>query len=262
MAIAALLPKEHGAYGQVGFPLVTVLLIGATSAPAQLLVLTVVTLFLAHEPLLIAMGRRGPRVRRELGAPAMSWLAALCTVAAAASAAALRQFSYADWWTLLVPALPAAAVLVAIRRGAEKTGVAEICASCAFAGAAFPVGAAGGVRLIDAAAVSVVFAVNFVLATLAVRALIVRVRGGGDPPAAAGLRRAALVTALVALMAIGIACYGRVFPTTAFIATVPGLGAVTRLTLYPPPVSRLRSVGWMLIGSTVVTSAVIVAGLG
>lgn len=259
--IKALLPKEHGAYGQVAFPLATVLVIGHAGASALLLAVATVALFLAHEPLLIILGRRGPRVRAQHGREAVRWLAALCTIGVVGAVAALRQLSHADWWALVVPALPAAVLFVAIVRGAEKTGVSEACASCAFAGAALPVAVAGDVPAAAGAAVTVAFGVSFVLATLAVRAIILRVRGGGDPAAAGALRRAVLFAAPAALAGIGIACHVRLLPWTALAGSVPGLAVAVLLVLFPPPASRLRSVGWTLIGASVLTSGVLIAGL-
>ncbi len=52
----AFLPKEHGAYGQLAFPLVTALAVSGTSVPAGLIALAVVACFLAHEPLLVLLG--------------------------------------------------------------------------------------------------------------------------------------------------------------------------------------------------------------
>src|SRR5512138_1977206 len=60
-----LFPREHGAYGQLTFPLVTSLAVAGVSAPALLLALSVIAGFLAHEPLLVVLGRRGARAQRQ-----------------------------------------------------------------------------------------------------------------------------------------------------------------------------------------------------
>ena len=66
-----LLPKEHGAYAEIGFPLLTVLLLGVPSSAALLLSIAVVCVFLLHEPALVLLGHRGARIKREAGGSAV-----------------------------------------------------------------------------------------------------------------------------------------------------------------------------------------------
>jgi hypothetical protein len=76
MSVArALLPKEHGAYGQIAFPLVTVFVVTGVSPAGVLLTAAAVAGFLAHEPAAIVLGARGPRARRELSSAATRSLA-------------------------------------------------------------------------------------------------------------------------------------------------------------------------------------------
>ncbi|PWT82253.1 MAG: hypothetical protein C5B57_08975 [Blastocatellia bacterium] len=48
-----MLPREHGVYGQMLFPLATALLVGRPTVPAFALVAAGVFAFLAHESLLV-----------------------------------------------------------------------------------------------------------------------------------------------------------------------------------------------------------------
>jgi YwiC-like protein len=57
-----LLPREHGAYGQMIFPPVTALLICGISVSALACMAAVAAAFVAHEPALILIGRRGARL--------------------------------------------------------------------------------------------------------------------------------------------------------------------------------------------------------
>jgi hypothetical protein len=68
-----MLPKEHGAYGQMAMPLVTSLVVAGASAPGLLLATAVVIAFLMHEPLVVLLGRRGGRAKREAGGRAGRW---------------------------------------------------------------------------------------------------------------------------------------------------------------------------------------------
>lgn len=60
----SLAPREHGAYGQIGLPLITALAMGTPSVSAILLTVGAVLVFAAHEPLLLLLGRRGLRAQR------------------------------------------------------------------------------------------------------------------------------------------------------------------------------------------------------
>jgi choline-glycine betaine transporter len=80
----SLLPREHGAYAQVIFPLLTALALGGITVSALLLVIATVTVFLAHEPVLVLLGNRGGRAKRETSAPAGRRLAWLVVVGLAA----------------------------------------------------------------------------------------------------------------------------------------------------------------------------------
>ncbi len=57
----SLLPKEHGAYGQMAFPLATAFAVAGMNAPALLIGVAVLAGSLAHEPVLVLLGMRGTR---------------------------------------------------------------------------------------------------------------------------------------------------------------------------------------------------------
>ena len=58
-------PREDGTYGQVTLPLVTVMIVAGVTWSGGLLALAVIAACLAHEPLVIAISRRGSRAKRE-----------------------------------------------------------------------------------------------------------------------------------------------------------------------------------------------------
>ena len=58
-------PKEHGAYGQLGFPLLSAMLLGKPTLASVLLVVGSVIAFFAHEPLVLLLGQRGKKALRE-----------------------------------------------------------------------------------------------------------------------------------------------------------------------------------------------------
>jgi hypothetical protein len=253
-----LLPKEHGAYGQIAFPLATSFLIAGVSVAGLLLATALVAAFLAHEPAAVVLGQRGPRARRELGASAIRWLAGSLTVLVAAGLAAAILMEPSTRWSLLVPAIPAALLVVAMLGGREKSWYGETAASTAFAGAAVPVMLAARAPLHAAATVAITFALLFVTSSLAVRVVILRVRGGGDPAAAAAVQRAALVISVGACLVIaGLTTAGRIAPPL-LVSCAPGLLTAAVVAIRPPSPSRLRQVGWGLIAVSTLTALLLI----
>ncbi|MBI2829203.1 MAG: YwiC-like family protein [Acidobacteria bacterium] len=257
----AYLPKEHGAYGQLALPLATALAVSGVNLPAGLIAVVVVACFFAHEPLLVLLGQRGPLVRRDHSRRAGAWLSTLTVIAAGAGGLALATLPASARWPLLVPLIPAIPVAVAVVAGREKSWPAETGVSLVLSGAAFPIATAGGATVPAAATVAIAFAVLFVLATLAVRVVILKVRAGGDPAAVASMRRAILVVACGVPIALAVACLERLLPWTAVAASAPGVVVAVGLATWPPPASRLRALGWALVTTSVVTAGVLVAGL-
>ncbi|PYR50160.1 MAG: hypothetical protein DMF89_10175, partial [Acidobacteria bacterium] len=97
-------PREHGAYGQLLFPLITALAIGHPGAAALCLSASAVCAFMAHEPLLVLLGHRGARAVREQGLRARRWLAAFAAGAIASGAIAMALMPVAARIALAVPA--------------------------------------------------------------------------------------------------------------------------------------------------------------
>ena len=64
---ATLLPREHGAYAQLAFPLVTGVALAVPSFSTVTLGLAGVAFFLANEPAAILLGSRGVRLKNQEG---------------------------------------------------------------------------------------------------------------------------------------------------------------------------------------------------
>jgi hypothetical protein len=254
----SLLPQEHGAYGQITFPLVTAFAVAGLSTSGLLFTAAVVAGFLAHEPAAVLLGLRGGRSRRELHGPALRWLAACLAVAAAAGAAALLTIDPARRWSIAVPVAPALLLAWMTGRGRDKSTVGEVIAAVAFAAAAVPVTMAAGASATTAAAVAIPFVLLFSASTLAVRVVILRVRGGGDPRAAAASRRAALTLAGSATVVLAAAIARDGLPASVLVAAGPGLLTAAVVAAHPPSPTRLRTLGWALMGVSVVTAAIVI----
>lgn len=258
-SVQSLWPKEHGAYGQVGFPLATAFGTAGITTAGLLFAATVLALFLAHESAAVLLGLRGTRARRELRADAWRWLSVCLGVGLVTGWGTLITFPPAGRWSLAIPLGAALLLATAMVRRVEKTWHGEVSAALAFASAAVPVTMAAGVPIGTAAAVAIPFALLFVASTLAVRVVIVRVRRGGDPEATKVTRRAAFAVAGggIAILLV-LSASGFVTPWI-LAAAAPGLLTAAVVAARPPSPTRLRSLGWSLVAVSVVTAAIVLA---
>ena len=256
--MTSLLPKEHGAYGQISFPLVAAFIVGGVSASGLLIAAATVVGFLAHEPALVLLGMRGSRAKRDLRDRATRWLVACLVIGAAAAVAGVLALDAAVRWALAVPAVPAVVLAVATIRGREKSWYGETAAAVAFSGVAVPVTMAAGAATSTALSVAIPFALLFVASTLAVRVVILRVRRGGDPRASALTRRAALSLALAGGAGVAVMSAMDVVAASAVAAAAPGLLTAAFIALRPPAPANLRPLGWMLVAVSLLTTAIIV----
>ena len=139
-----MLPREHGAYGQLLFPLVTALAIGRPALSASMLACAIVCAFLSHEPLLVLLGQRGARAAREQRAQATRWFASCASGAVVLGGAGIALMPSHARTMLVVPAILAAALVVVVVRGREHTAAGEVLSAVTLSSFALPVGAAAG----------------------------------------------------------------------------------------------------------------------
>ena len=250
----SLLPQEHGAYGQIGFPLATSFAVAGLTMPAVLTGLSAVAGFLAHEPVLVLLGRRGARARRKQGRRAGVWLAVTATTGGVAGLTALWLVPAGIRWSFAAPLLAAALLGVAIASNREKSAIGEVAAALTGSLLALPVCLAAGAPSAIAIAVAAAFASMLVAETLAVRVVILSTRGGGNPRATRITRYATWLWSAAAAVGLGTAAAQEWLPWGALGAAVPGLLAAIFLAATPPPPTRLRVVGWTLIGTSAATA--------
>ena len=242
-------------------PLLTAFAVAGASRASLLIGLAEVAGFLAHEPLLVLLGRRGVRARREDGRRAGWWFGASAATTVAAGLVALWQVPPGMRWSILLPLVPALVLGAAVSAKDEKTTRGELAAALAFSLAAVPVCLAAGAPVSTALAVGITFAVVFVADTLAVRSIVLAVRGGGDPRAARSARIAVLVLTVAAAVGLAVAGLRAVLPWATLGAAAPGLAAAAWLAMLPPRPTQLRAVGWTLVGTSVIAALVLIARL-
>lgn len=258
----SLFPREHGAYGQMAFPLVTSLAVAGVTSPALLIGLAAVAAFLAHEPLLVILGRRGLRAKRTEWHHAIAWLAVSGGTTLGSGIVALWLVPSGVRWSFLLPLLPTLFLAAALSAKVEKSAYGEIAVALAFSLLAIPVCLAAGASTSTAVAVGTTFASVFVTGTLSVRVIVLRTRGGGNLRTVRITRF--LLFALVASIAAGLTAAGvrDVLPWTTLLAAAPGLSLAALLVARPPPPTRLRRVGWTLVSTSAAAALILIARLG
>lgn len=240
-------PREHGAYGQLGLPLLTALLLGSPSIGALMLVVAAVSAFLAHEPLLVLLGSRGTRAKRELGASARRWMLGLASLALASGAVALTLGDDQLSLACLVPLGWVVALAPFVWLGREKSTLGELVAAAALTAAGLPVAVSAGLTLERAALVWAVWCIAFAASTVSVRSVIATGRGEPVDWGLWGVGPAALLAAawLTHHSWVG-------------LATAPMLLVSGWLVIRPPPPRDLRKVGWTLMASSASTATLLV----
>lgn len=250
-----LLPREHGAYAELGFPLLSGLVLGSPGWAAWLFVAAAVLLFLANEPLVVLLGVRGKRAGEEHAVAARRGLAVLGGLGAAAGLAGLWLAPEGARWLALVPAAFAAGLVPVVLAKNLKTLPGEMVAGAAFSAMHLPVAAAGGASGVALWGPPVLWFAVTVCATLAVHAIKSRVTGAHPwvVPASSWSARLALLAALATWVWVPD------WRTVALAACLPlaGVVVVNRLALSP---RKLKQVGWAVVAANAVAVSILAAG--
>ena len=253
-----LLPREHGAYAQAVFPLLTALALGNGGAAQFYWAAATLALFVAHEPLLILAGQRGRRSHVDLAERAQKLVGSLSAVALVAG---LLGWWYAPPSARLAVALPlglAMVLLPLIIQHREKTLPGELLASLTFSTMLIPVALAGGVTLRAALIASAVWSAIFLLGTIAVRAVIANLKKATHSRwpvyASISLSLAAIVVSFLMLLTDAV-------PALAAAAVLPAALITFACSLMGVHPRHLRTLGWSLVASNVIAAAALVMAL-
>lgn len=251
------LPREHGAYAELGFPLLSGLVLGAPGTAAWLFVAAAILLFVANEPLSVILGARGRRSQEESSARARAQLGVLGGAGVAAGVAALALAPAEARALAAAPAfLVACLVPLAIGRKL-KSLPGEALACAAFSAMHLPVAASSGVAGAALWGPPVMWFAVTVSATLAVHAIKSRVTGAspGVVAAAPWVARLALLAALAAWLALPQAR----FVAQAALLPLAAILVVDRMALSP---RKLKQLGWALVAANALAVALLAATRG
>lgn len=134
----SLWPREHGAYVELLAPLLTALILAPT-LPGSLTAIAAALAFVANESLLVMVGARGARAKKESGDLARRRLTILGLLALGAGVGAVALAPNAARVAFLAPALPGVLVWRMALDKAEKTLPAEMLVVVALSTLALPV---------------------------------------------------------------------------------------------------------------------------
>lgn len=246
----SLWPREHGAYAQIGTPLVAALLLATPTPAAILLAVAACCAFLANEPLLVVLGHRGARMKKVDGRRAMQRLAALATGMTIAAAVGLLLATHETVVIAGIATLAAAPMVVLAWRRAEHSLVGELIATIALPGASAPVAVASGVHWQLAVTLWGAWAVGYACSVVAVHRVIARHKRAASWIDAAVATVLAIVT-LASCMLIAVVPAAGVAAPLAVIAFA--------VAVHPPRATRLRAVGVALVIASVVSAAISIA---
>ena len=237
----SLLPREHGAYAQLGISLAVGVALVAGSVRAWGQVVAAGLVFLASEPLLVLLGRRGEGAkrlgaqgaRRRLGIYALVLLPALVL---AWGGATVREV------LSVVPALAFGLGLLAlflIQR--EHSTLGELSAAAAFASSSLPVAVLGELPTRKTLVLVLGLAALNGLGTILVRCYLASQR-----------RERSWVRIIPVLLGAALTAAAWVWGLPRILAFVPlPLTMAALWVLVAPPAPRhLRRVGWLLASGT------------
>jgi len=258
-----MIPREHGAYAELLFPIATVILGGAPTTSTWLLSIGVIAAFLANEPLLVLVGQRGTRIKREEGQRAQRALLIYALLGVSAGIAGLLVAPRATQLSVVLPLLLGATLVMLALQGLERSLFGEGLAAATLSSVAVPLGLSAGLGLAPALAVALIWAATSLLGTSIVRLTVGRTKA--KTPAehrVVALKRAGLIGVCALTIAIGVgAPFGQRPGLWVLAAAVPVALTVLVMAVLRPTAPRLRLMGWSLVAANLVSLIAVVTTL-
>lgn len=247
-AVAPLAPREHGAYGQLGFPLLSALITGRPTVAALCLTAGTVAAFLGHEPVLVLLGQRGARAQREGAAEARRRLVACGSIGAVLGVAAVILAPPVARLAMLAPLVAGLLLLPFVLHGREKTLLGELAAVLALTSPGLPVALCSGVPLESALTQSAAWMLGFGAATLGVRAALAERRG---------TRLDVTLGLVVPPALVALALVASPEPLVGGAVATMALPAALVASIRPHP-RYLKRVGWTLVAASTLACTLLV----
>ena len=258
-----MVPREHGAYAELLFPIVTVFLGGSPTTSTWLLAIGAIACFLANEPLLVLFGQRGTRTKREESERAKRALLVFALVALGTGIAGLLLAAPVVQYAVGVPLLLGVALVMLAIQGLERSMVGEALAASTLSSIAVPLGLSAGLGLTSTLAVALIWLVTSLLGTAVVRLTVARTKAKSDEELArVRFERSLLVLVSLAVIAVGVAApYGTRVGLWILAAAVPVAVVVLVMAVLQPTARRLRLMGWSLVAANLCSLIAVVTTL-
>jgi len=262
-AQSKMVPREHGAYAELLFPIVTVFLAGVPTASTWLLAAAAIAGFLANEPLLVVFGHRGTRVKRQESEQAKRALLIFVLLGLSTGVAGLFLAPTGVQYATGVPLVLGAGLVLLAIQGLERSVFGETLASAALSSLAIPLGLSAGLGRAETLAVALIWTVTSLLGTALVRLTVARTKAkAGAELQRVRLRQRLLVFGCVLVIAVGVAApYGSREGLWVLAAAVPVALVVLTMALFQPTARRLRLMGWGLVAANLCSLIAVVTTL-
>ncbi len=258
-----MVPREHGAYAELLFPIVSVLLGGAATTSTWLLAIGAVGAFLANEPLLVLFGQRGTRMKREESDRAKRALLLFSLVALGAGIAGLVLAPTQVQYTIVVPLLLGVTLVMLAIQGLERSMFGEGLAAATLSSIAIPLGLSAGLGSTVTLSVALLWLTTSLLGTAAVRLTVARTKAKTEEV----LRRVAfkrgiliLVSSLVIIVGV-VGLSGSRDGLSILAAAMPVALVVLAVAALQPTARRLRLMGWSLVAANLCSLIAVVTTL-
>ena len=236
-------PKEHGAYAILAIPILTALVACGPSVASVCIAVASITGFLAHEPLLVAIGHRGARAQRTSPA-ATKRLALLLAITVAGGSAALLLGDMKVRVALAACAAMAVVSFSVAIAGKHRTLAGQLLGVAGLSIPCLPMLLAGGMGISISLEVWGTWLIGFLSTTIAVRSVI-----------ASQKRQSRLFhISTLAFLTLSVLLATVVGKLELPIVTTPMLAMSWYLLWSPPPAKYLKRVGWTLVAGTVATA--------
>lgn len=243
----SLWPREHGAYAQLGVPLLTALVLRTPTVASTALALAACLAFLANEPLLVVLGHRGARLRDLEGRRATRRLAGLAVVGAAAAGVGLWLAPQDALAVAGVAAIPAFVMVRLAWTRAEHSLSGELIAAVALPGASAPVAVASGASWQVAAWLWAAWALGYAGSVVGVHCVLSRNKRAAS-------WQDVCVGIAVTTVTLGVIVLGGQVPLARVAVPLLASGAI--LALRPPRARYLRTVGVVLVIASALSSVI------
>jgi len=258
-----MVPREHGAYAELLFPIVSVLLGGAPSTSTWLLAIGAVGAFLANEPLLVLFGQRGTRMQREESDRAKRALLLFSLVALGAGTAGLVLASTPVQYAVVVPLLLGVTLVMLAIQGLERSMFGEGLAAVTLSSIAIPLGLSAGLGRTVTLSVALLWLTTSILGTAAVRLTVARTKAKTDEDLQrVAFKRGVLILVSSVAVIVGVlGLSGSRDGLSILAAAMPVALVVLAVAALRPTARRLRLMGWSLVAANLCSLIAVVTTL-